>query len=285
MNIKIGMNLLLWAVEITPKHLPLIEMLKNTGFDGVEIPLVDGKLQQLGLLANACDDIGLERTASMFMTPEANPISSDVRVRSAALDHLKQRVDDAYSLGANMLVGGIYQAHKYFSGAAPTQAEWQWSRDFLRAGGDYAKSAGVHLGLEFLNRFEAYLINTSAEAKRMIDDVDLPNVGVLYDTHHSNLEDPTPTLALESIKSSVNHIHLSESHRGTLGSGQVNFGETFLALHKMEYKGWLVIEAFGMTNPDIIPAANIWRNAFESEEQLCRDGLEFIKQNLSRGSA
>jgi len=279
MNVKLGMNLLLWGVEITPEHLPIFEMLKEQGFDGVEIPLVDAKVQQLPMLASACDELGLERTASMFMPPESNPISPDARVREAALSHLKQRIDDAHSIDAKMLIGGIYQAHKYFTGAAPTDIEWQWSRDFLRAGGQYASQAGVHLGLEFLNRFEAHLINSSADAKRMVKDVGLNNVGVLYDTHHANIEDPAPSEAIADLSGVLNHVHLSESHRGTLGSGQVDFAANFAALREIDYKGWLVIEAFGMGNPDIIPAANIWRNAFESEEQLCRDGIEFIKKH------
>lgn len=280
MNVKIGMNLLLWGVEISPKHRPVIEMLKATGFDGVEIPLVNAEAQQLGVLSTICDDLELERTASIFMTPDINPISPDEAIRRAALENLKQRVDEAHGINASMLIGGFYQAHKYFTGAAPSLQEWQWSRDFLQIGGEYAKQAGIQLGLEFLNRFEAFLINNSADAGRMVEAVALDNVGVLYDTHHANIEDPDPMTALTSIKGTVNHIHLSESHRGTLGSGQVDFDATFSALKAIDYSGWLVIEAFGMGNPDIIPAANIWRNAFESEEQLCRDSIEFIKRSL-----
>jgi len=281
MDIKLGMNLLLWGVEITPEHLPIFEMLKGQGFDGVEIPLVDAKLQRLPALRSACESLGLERTASMFMTPESNPISPDPRIRAAALSHLKQRVDDAHSIDATMLIGGIYQAHKYFTGVAPTETEWQWSCEFMQAGGEYAREAAIHLGLEFLNRFEAFLINNSVDAKRMALDVGLDNVGVLYDTHHANIEDPAPELAITDLQGVLNHVHLSESHRGTLGSGQVDFASTFNTLKAIDYQGWLVIEAFGMANPDIIPAANIWRNAFESEEQLCRDGIAFIRQHLN----
>lgn len=221
MNIKVGMNLLLWSVEISPKHRSIIEMLKETGFDGVEIPLVNAEVQQLNVLSEICDDLELERTASIFMTPDINPISPDKAIRRAALENLKQRVDEAHSIDASMLIGGFYQAHKYFTGAAPSLQEWQWSRDFLQAGGEYAKQAGVTLGLEFLNRFEAFLINNSADTGRMVEEIGLKNVGVLYDTHHANIEDPDPMTALTSIKDTVNHIHLSESHRGALGSGRL----------------------------------------------------------------
>lgn len=280
MNVKLGMNLLLWGVEITPKHLPIIEMIQKAGFDGIELPIVDAKSQQLNVLARACDDLGLARTASIFMTPEINPISTDAEIRRAALYNIKQRIDEAHSIDASVVAGGFHQAHKVFSGTAATQQEWDWCRDFLIEAGKYAAQAEIKLGVEFLNRFEAYLLNNSADSKRMVNEVDLANVGVLYDTHHANIEDPDPMTALTDLKGRVNHIHISESHRGTLGTGQVDFAANFSAIKEIDYQGWLVIEAFGMGNPDIIPAANIWRNAFESEEQLCRSGCDFINTHL-----
>ncbi len=76
--------------------------------------------------------------------------------------------------------------------AARRMQEWHWSADYLRTCGEYAQQAGVRLGLEFLNRFEVFLINTSAECRRMVEQVGLDNVGVHYDTHHANIEDPNP---------------------------------------------------------------------------------------------
>ncbi len=280
MDVKIGMNMLLWEVAITPEHIPIMAMIKDAGFDGVEIPIADAQAQQLDVLAQACDDLGLERTACTFMTPDVNPISPDPATRQAALDYIKQRVDQAHGMNAPIIVGGFHQTHKYFTGAAPTDAEWAWCRDLLRAGGEYAATAGIQFGLEFLNRFEAYLLNNSADSKRMVEDVGLSNVGVLYDTHHANIEDPDPVTAITGLKGAVNHIHISESHRGTLGTGQVDFASTFAALKAIDYRGRLVIESFGRHNPAIIPAANIWRNAFASEEQVCRSGIAFIKAHL-----
>ena len=82
------------------------------------------------------------------------------------------------------------------------------------------------------------------------------------------------------VSNELFHIHLSESHRGTLGTGQVKWEETFAALEAINYQGWLTIEAFGTSDPAIVNAANIWRNAFDSPEQLYRDGIAFIRQHL-----
>jgi D-psicose/D-tagatose/L-ribulose 3-epimerase len=279
-NVKIGMNMLLWGVEITPRHIPVFEGLAEAGYDGVEIPVVNQSPEELQAMASACDDLGLARTASAFVGEDVNPISPEPAIREAALDNLRRGIDNAGIIGAEILIGGLYQAHKYFTGRGPTEEEWRWSADYLRAAGEYAQKADVRLGLEFLNRFEVFLINTSADCKRMVEDVGLDNVGVHYDTHHANIEDPAPAAALANIREVINHVHLSESHRGTLGTGQVDWDGTFAALEAIDYSGWLVIESFGTADPELAVAANVWRNAFASPEEVYQEGIRFIRQRV-----
>ncbi len=280
MQVKIGMNMLLWGVHITSEHIPVFVDLAAAGYDGVELPVVGQSATELKTMAAACDDLGLERTAVAFVGEHVNPISPDRAIRAAAVDNLKKGIDDAKLIGADFLGGGIYQAHKYFTGRGPTREEWNWCADYLRTCGEYAQQAGVRLGLEFLNRFEVFLINTSADCRRMVEQVGLDNVGVHYDTHHANIEDPEPRQALLNIQGVMNHVHLSESHRGTLGTGQVDWDATFAALHEIDYRGWLVIEAFGTVDPGLAAAANVWRNAFSSPQEVYSSGIDFIRARL-----
>ena len=174
----------------------------------------------------------------------------------------------------------MYQAHKYFVDRAANEQEWQWSKECLRAAGEHAQASGVRLGLEFLNRFEVFLVNTASETQRMCRDVGLDNIGILYDTHHANIEETDPIESMYAVRDDIFQIHLSESHRGTLGTGQVKWDEYFAGLKSIDYEGWVVIEAFGIADPAIVSAANVWRNAFESPEQLYRDGIMFIRDNI-----
>ena len=281
MDVKVGMNMLLWGTEIGPQHIPVFEGLAEAGFDGVEIPVVGQTEAELKEMAAACDALGLERTASAFVGPDTNPISPDPAIRANALGALKHFIDNAGLIGAEILIGGIYQAHKYFTGKAATQEEWNWSADYLREAGEYAAQSGISLGLEFLNRFEVFLICTSDDCKRMVEQVGLANVGVHYDTHHANIEDPHPRDALNNVQAVMNHVHLSESHRGVLGTGQVDWDSTFAALKEIDYRGWLVIESFGTSDPGLAMAANVWRNAFDSPEQVYREGIQFIRERIS----
>lgn len=280
MNVKIGMNMLLWGTQITPAHIPVFEGLAGAGFDGVEIPVGQQSDAELQAMAAACNDLGLARTASAFVGDHCNPISPDAGIRAAAVDNLNESIDRAATLGADILIGGIYQAHKYFTGKPASEQEWQWCVEYLQTCGQYARRSGIRLGLEVLNRFEVFLINTVADCKRLVDEVGLDNVGVHYDTHHANIEEPSPCEALTHCAEVLNHIHLSESHRGTLGTGQVDWQGNFAALEAIGYEGWVVIEAFGTSDPALAEAANVWRNAFESPEQLYRDGIEFIRARV-----
>jgi D-psicose/D-tagatose/L-ribulose 3-epimerase len=275
------MNMLLWGTSITPEHIPVFEAIAAAGYDGVEIPVAGQPEKELKTMAAACDDLGLARTACAFVELPTNPISPDAAIRAAAVDNLKRAIDGAALTGAGILVGGLYQAHKYFTGSGPTGQEWDWSVEYLRSCGEYARQAGLRLGLEFLNRFEVFLVNTSARCRRLVEEVGLENVGVHYDTHHANIEDPDPRVALPAIGDVLNHVHLSESHRGTLGTGQVDWEGSFAALREIGYEGWLVIEAFGNSDPALATAANVWRNAFASEEEVYRRGIEFIRGHLS----
>ncbi len=281
MEVKIGMNMLLWGTRISREHIPVFEGLAAAGYDGVEIPVADQGDAELRAMASACDALGLQRTASAFVTEEGNPISPDPAVRAVAVENLKRTLDGAAVIGADILIGGLYQAHKYFTGRGPTQDEWNWSAEYLHTCGEYAAGLDVRLGLEVLNRFEVFLINTTADCRRMVELVGLDNVGVHYDTHHANIEEPAPAAALAPVSRELNHVHLSESHRGTLGTGQVDWDANFAALKAIDYSGWLVIEAFGMSDPGLVMGANVWREAFGSQEEVYQQGIGFIRQHLT----
>ena len=140
----------------------------------------------------------------------------------------------------------------------------------------------MRLAFEFLNRFEIYLLNCSADTQRYVDEVGAQNVGVHYDTFHAHIEEKSVRHAIETAGSSIIHVHISENDRGTPGQGQVAWAETFDALAASGYDGWLTIEAFGGLVPSLAAATKIWRPMFEAEEQLARGGLAFMKAEWAK---
>ena len=76
MNVKIGMNMLLWGTRIDSTHIPVFAQLREAGYDGVEIPVTGQPVVELEKMAAACEDLGLQRTASAFVGDDVNPIST-----------------------------------------------------------------------------------------------------------------------------------------------------------------------------------------------------------------
>lgn len=279
MDVKIGMDMRLWGDAIGVKQIPVLEMLAVQGYQGVEIPVCGQGQSTLKLLGAALGDLGLAVTTSARLPAKANPLSSDAAMRRAAVDYLCARVDESVTLGSQLLCGGFFQAQGIFSGNAPSDREWEWSRSCLREVAGYAAGMGVFLALEFQSRFDAYLINTASEAARMCRDVGLGNIGVLYNTFHAHLEEFNPARALPAAGEHLTHVRLSESHRGELGRGQVQWRETFATLDFLNYSGWLTVQALAVAE-DAAGTENIWRNNFDSREQLAADAIQLIQQIL-----
>lgn len=283
---KYGMNLLLWTDDPTLEcWLPLYERLKRMGFDGVELPLLGATPERLAILGRRLDEIGLERTAVNVRSVDEDPISDDATIRAAARAGLERTIDCAQAAGAPLLAGPLYAALGRFSGSAPNAREWEHGVETIRHAADYAKRFGISLTLEFLNRFEVYLLNCTADTVRFVHDVGRSNVGVHYDTFHAHIEEKDPAAAVVAAGHEITHVHVSESDRSTPGKGQVRWAETFDALRRTGYDGWLTIEAFGQSLPSLAAATRIWRPMFEDEETLAREGLRFMKSEWERSAA
>src|SRR5262245_21599647 len=102
---RTSMNLLLWATHVTEEHFPIIEKLKKTGFDGVEIPVFEGDAAHYKKVRKELDNLGLKCTTVTVATPEASPISPDAAVRKKANERLKWVIEMTATLGGEMLCG------------------------------------------------------------------------------------------------------------------------------------------------------------------------------------
>ena len=277
---KIGFCKLLWATNVTKKHTDILRDLKKTGYDGVEIPVFGGRPKNYATLGRLLDDIGLERTTiSVIPDLARNPSSPDKEARKAAADYLNWLTDCSVALGAKQLSGPLMQPLGYFTGKAPTEKEWKHAAGVHRKAGDYAAENGLTIVLEAVNRFEIYFANTMDDLCRYTRMVDHPNIKPMYDTFHANIEEADPVAAYTRNAKDLVYVHISENDRGVPGRGHVPWKETFAALKKAKYDGWLTIEAFGRGLPELAAATRVWRDFAESPEAVYRDGYKFIRKS------
>jgi D-psicose/D-tagatose/L-ribulose 3-epimerase len=281
---KLGINLYLWADDMHDDLMPVLERLKQIGYDGVEVPIFDLDQAKWELWARRLDDIGLQRTANTVIAAQHNPLSDDPAVREAAYEHIRQVIDCCAAVGSSLLCGPHQVALGVFTGRGATDEEWQRCVEHLRRAAEYAAGAGVVLAEEVVNRFELYHLNTLEQAVRCIDEVDHPNCRVHLDTFHAHIEEKDPGAAIRRAGSRIAHVHISENDRGVPGTGSVAWDDTFAALRDIGYDNWLTVEAFGNTLPNLAAATKIWRKLFDSEEGLAADAYTFLADNWERKS-
>lgn len=276
------MNLLLWTGRVGEEHVPLLRALKETGFDGVEVPIFDptepDHYRRLGAIL---DDIGLERTAVTTIPDEArSPISADPGIRQAARDYLAQVFDCCEAVGTDLLCGPFYQPLGVFSGIGPQRQELERCAEVHRRVAPLARAAGVTCTLEVLNRFECYMFNTVEQASAYLGLLGEDNFAIHFDTFHANIEEKDSVAAVTAAwnRGQLGHVHISENDRGTPGRGQAKIRETIHALKALGYDGWLTIEAFGGTLPDLAAATRVWRPFFASEEEVYSEGHRYIRE-------
>ena len=186
---KFGMNLLLWTGAMNDDMIPVVASLKEMGYDGVEIPVFEDNIDLYTQWGARLKEMGLECTAVTVRGEEDNPISADPAVRALGVENNKRALDNAAAAGAVRLVGPYHSALGVFSGQGPTEDEWKWGVDSMRQVAEHADTVGITLGVEALNRFETYLLNTHADSARFVRDVDHPNARMMYDTFHANIEE------------------------------------------------------------------------------------------------
>ena len=274
---RIGMNLLLWTTHVGPEHFHLLQTLRARGFDGVEIPIFGGTEADFKAIANELKQGGIGCSTITTCTPDASPVSPEAAERARAVDRLKWVLDMSAILGADLLTGPYVCPLGQFTGQAPTEEEKKRAADVLRAGAEHAASLNLRIAVEFLCRFETYMLNTVADAVELTGRVGHPALGVLYDTFHANIEEKDPPGALAAAGDQIIHFHVSENDRGTPGSGHVQWRETFKTLRKMQYDGWLTIESFSRVLPELAAATRVWRDLSPSPEDVYEGGLRFIK--------
>ncbi|MDY3551642.1 sugar phosphate isomerase/epimerase [Gemmata sp. JC717] len=277
---KLGMNLLLWTGGVTSEHFPLLARLKATGFDGVELPVFGRAPAEYKPIRAELDRLGLKCTTVTVLTKETNAISPDAATWQKAVEWLKTVVEINHILGAETVCGPFHSALGEFSGAGPTADEKKRSADVLRAAAEFAKQANLTMAVEYLNRFECYLVTTAAQAVELVKAVDHPNLRTMYDSFHAHIEEKDPAAAIRTVAPVLAHVHISENDRGTPGSGQVNWDDTFTTLSEVGYDGWMTIEAFGRALPDLAAATKVWRDLFPAPEDVYTKGIKFVREQL-----
>jgi D-psicose/D-tagatose/L-ribulose 3-epimerase len=274
---KFGVNTYIWGATFGPADFHRLPQLKAAGFDGIEVPILDPAAFQAGAVGRELDRVGLARTAVANVPGGSSLASADAGPRQRARDHVAACIRAARDLGATTLSGPMYTPVGFLTGGRRTVEEWKWAVDSWQQLAPVVEAAGLEIGLEPLNRFETYFLNTAADAARLCGEIGSPRVGILLDTFHANIEEKSIGAALRAAAPHLKHVHACENDRGIPGTGHVAWAEFFETLAAIGYDRWLTIESFGFSLGELSTAAAVWRDLASTPDAIAFEGVTFLR--------
>ncbi len=167
--------------------------------------------------------------------------SADPEIRNNARRYTKQTIDMAEAIGADVVIVAP-TANMRIVRELPPEEEWKTAVEGLRECGEYALTRGVTLVIEPWNRFETYLINRLDQAIALAKDVDLPNVKIMGDLFHMNIEEADIPKAILSARDWLKHMHVADNQRDLPGKGHLNWPAIVGALKEINFEGYFVLE-------------------------------------------
>lgn len=273
---KLGIHAYAWCAKWSNDTLHLIDHVKDLGMDFIEIPLMSLETFDATAVRDRLGSVGLGAVTSTVLLNDTDITSDDPEIRAKGVSYLKRCVEATAAIGARSFSGVIYSQHVKAATDRPTEAAWEYSASCLRDVADLAARMGVSIGLEPVNRYETYLINTCEQALRLKEMIGRENVKVHLDTYHMNIEEKSFYDATVMAGSELMHYHLCENDRGIPGTGQVDWDGIFRALAEIGYTGNAALESF----VDVTDNMNtwVWRQLAPDGDTLLKQGAEFIRK-------
>jgi len=221
------------------------------GYDGVELAVRDPKLVNAGELERVISSQNLVvpaiGTGQAWGEERLSFTSDDPAVRAAAIDRIISHVPLAQQLDAIIILGLI-------RGITPDGQTHDQSMNYLvdaiQTCAEAASDSGVRFALEPMNRYETDLIHTAAQGLDLIERVGRDNFGLLLDTFHMNIEEPSIQDSIRTCGDRIFHFHVADSNRWHPGAGHLDFGSILEVLETTGYDGFVSGEFMPLPDAD-----------------------------------
>lgn len=276
-----------YARPFTAAHFHLLDTIRKTGFDFIELLVPEPGELDLTHARKALDDAGLGVVLAARVNMERNIAAEEEDSRRQGVDYLDYAIETAAALGATIVGGPLTGNPLVFAGRAPRPVDdderlrrKEHCIEALSRVSDSARRHDVTLGLEPLNRFESDVLCTTKQAIEILDAVNHPHLKVMLDTFHMAMEEASIAEAIHMAGNRIGHFQANENHRGFLGTGSIDWVAVCRALRAVDYRGPISLEPFRRNDDRFgVPIAQ-WRPPHEDESERLAASIDFLSAHL-----
>jgi len=223
--------------------------IKNFGYDGIELAVRDPQKLDVTYLKSILSKIDFPvsaiGTGQAFAEEGLYLTHPDKDIREKAIERIKAHVELAESLNTLVIIG--LMRGKKETGIEADKINY-WLTEALAEISDYNEN--VKLAIEPINRYETDIISTVKSGLDLIEKINHNNLGLLLDTFHMNIEEPSITESIKIAKNSLFHFHIADSNRWHPGAGHINFKQVLETLDAIGYDDYLSAEILPLPDPD-----------------------------------
>ncbi len=186
----------------------------------------------------------------------------DSEIRKKAISFISEMISFGASFGAPAIIGSMQGNSLPEIGREQTLS---WLAEGLEILGEKAKSEGVFLIYEPLNRYESNLLNTLEAGAGFLGTLKTKNIKLLADLFHMNIEEADLPESIRQSGAYIGHVHFADSNRRPIGLGHTDMAPIVQALKDESYSGYVSAEAFPWPDPESAAKQTIdsFRNYFE----------------------
>ena len=228
-----------------------VAKIADYGYQGVELAIRDPKLVNPDELRTVIGSHNLIMpaigTGQAWGEERLSFTSDDPKVRRAAIERIKSHIPLAVQFKAVVILGLIRGISP--KGQSHTQS-MEYLIEALRECSAAAEPHGVRYALEPLNRYETDLIHTVVDGLDLIERVGANNFGLLLDTFHMNIEEPSIEESIKICGDHIFHFHVADSNRWYPGAGHLNFRSILETLFETGYSGFVSGEFMPVPDAD-----------------------------------
>lgn len=274
----VGVHALVWTGGTTPQEVSTaVTATRDAGYDLLELSLHDQANLDVATARQQLSDAGVAVSCSRGLAFDKDVSSDDPAVVAQGQELLQGSLEVADQLGSSVLTGVLYSAlGKYPHRLTP--AGRANAVGVLTELAQDAAGRDMAIGLEVCNRYETNVVNTARAALQLADDIGEDNVFIHLDTYHMNIEESDMVLPVLEVGDRLGYVHIGESHRGYLGSGQIDFPTFFHALARIDYSGPITFESFSsqVVSPTLSNDLAVWRDMWDDGHDLATQARAFI---------